>query len=344
LTRLGLIKARLLGSPPAGISALACVSLTVALPTAIRASIDHVVSNTTFVTYSPFILVSALFMNWRHVAVVTVASALTANFLFMEPRYTFLATVTDTVGTLLFVVSSALVILVGQTLRRTVRQLEEARDREAHLNRELQHRVKNTLAVVQGLASQTFRNVTGSDGSLEKLHGRIRALAEANDILRDGRWEECKLPELAIRALEPFNARGAIHLRGPACTLPEESCVPLVLAFHELATNAVKYGALSANDGSIDVSWDVTDPVQGKVTIRWQERDGPIVQTPVRKGLGSKLLRAQAGLDAVSMKFASDGVICDLSVTGVKLSGSPDHPLDLPLVTFYSADSAVAAN
>lgn len=335
MTRLGFIKAQLIGSPPAGMRALACGSLLVAIPTAIRVMIDPVVSDTTFVAYSPFILLAALVMSYRQAAAVTIGSALVANFLFMHPRYELLATATDTVGTLLFILSSALVVAVGQTLRRTVCALDKARDREGHLNRELQHRVKNTLAVVQGLAAQTFRDVTDASGSLEKLHGRIRALADANDILRDGRWEECKLPELAIRALEPFNARGAISLGGPGCTLPEESCVPLVLAFHELATNAVKYGALSIHEGSVALSWVLSD--EGRLTIRWVERKGPPVQTPARRGLGSKLLRRQPGLEAVSLDFHSGGVVCELRVAGVKRSAEKDQ-LTYPPVTVYSAE------
>ncbi len=317
---------------------MACVSLMVALPTAIRASIDQVVSDTTFVAYSPFVLIAALLLTYRQAAAVTIGSAVVANFLFMEPRYTLLATPTDTFGTLLFIVSSALVVAVGQTLRRTVRALEEAREREAHLNRELQHRVKNTLAVVQGLASQTFRDVPDSRASLEKLHGRIGALADANEILRDGHWEECKLPELAIRALDPFNARGAISLRGPRCTLPEESCVPLVLAFHELGTNAVKYGALSSNDGLIALNWSMT--ATGELAIRWEERDGPAVHPPRRKGLGSKLLRSQAGLEAVSVAFEPTGVVCELRVSGVKRTATDDHSPIQPPVTMYAAELA----
>jgi len=344
MIRIGFVKAHLSGDSPAGIRALAWACAMVAAPTIIRASLDPLVSDTTFVSYYPFILVSSLVLSWRTAAAVTIASACVANFLFMAPRYEFFATATDTVGTILFLFCSMLIVAVGQTLRRAVRELESIRAREAHLNRELQHRVKNTLAVVQGLAVQTFRDVPNVNGSLDKLQGRIRALADANEILRDGRWEECRLPALAVRALEPFNARGAINLCGPEYSLPEESCVPLVLALHELATNAVKYGALSNHIGSVQLSWGHSDDSETELRMHWSERDGPTVSPPTRRGLGSKLLRPQPGLSDVAIRFEPDGVSCHFRLTGVRVL-PPDErdPSNLPPVTLYSSPRTVIA-
>ena len=345
MIRIGFVKARLSGAPPSGGAALAYASAMVVTPTLIRASIDAVVSDTTFVTYYPFILVSALLLSWRTTAAVTIASALVANFLFMEPRYQFFATTTDSIATLFFILCSTLIVAVGQTLRRAVNELEAARTREAHLNRELQHRVKNTLAVVQGLAVQTFRDVPNVNGSLDKLQGRIRALADANEILRDGHWEECRLPALAVRALEPFNARGAITLCGPECSLPEESCVPLILALHELATNAVKYGALSTLAGSVELSWETLNDRWTELSMRWLERDGPTVSEPTRRGLGAKLLRSQRGLEEVSVEFQPDGVCCDFRLTGVRMLPPEERDLSsIPPVTLYSADQPSLAS
>jgi len=218
-------------------------------------------------------------------------------------------------------------------LRRTVRQLEEGRSREVHLNLELQHRVKNTLAVVQGLATQTFRDVPDVASSLVKLQGRIRALADANDILRDGHWEACRLPELAVRALEPFNDAGGMSLCGPECSLPEDSCVPL----HELATNAVKYGALSKRDGTVELCWEFAGDEPDELTIRWRERGGPTVVPPTRRGLGSKLLRPQPGLDRVLVDFLTDGVACLLKVRGARPLTRTERTVSItPSPTLYS--------
>ena len=344
MIRLGFVNARLAGAPPAAGASVGYACAMVAIPTIIRTSIDAVVSDTTFVAYYPFIVLSALLLSWRAAAAVTIASALVANFLFMEPRYVFFATATDTIGTFFFILCALLIVAVGQTLRRAVHELEAARTREAHLNRELQHRVKNTLAVVQGLAVQTFRDVPSANGSLDKLQGRIRALADANEILRDGRWEECRLPALAARALEPFNARGSITLCGPECSLPEASCVPLVLALHELATNAVKYGALSTPIGSVQLSWEMANPDATELKIRWRERGGPTVCEPTRRGLGAKLLRPQLGLSAVSVEFEPRGVGCDIRLTGVReLLPEERDPSSLPPFTLYSTGQPVLA-
>src|SRR5205809_2051822 len=157
MTRLHFLRSRLL-TAPSGQAAVLYTVLAVVAPTLVRALFDGLVSGTTFVAYYPFVLVSAVFLGWRSAAVVTLASAAVANFLFMEPRYTFFYGPDDTTGALLFVFSSVFIIALAESLRRAVAEGEASRKHEAHLNRELQHRVKNTLAVIQGLASQTFRD------------------------------------------------------------------------------------------------------------------------------------------------------------------------------------------
>ena len=346
MIRIGFVRAHLSGGPPATPKAIIYGLSLVAAPTILRMLIDPVVSGLAFVTYFPFVLVAALFMNWSQAMAVTLLSAVTANFLFMEPRFTFFATQSDSIGTVFFIIAATMIVAVGQTLRRAVRELEQSRTREAHLNRELQHRVKNTLAVVQGLATQTFRPVPGAGEPLDKLHGRIRALAEANEILRHGQWEEGRLPELAVRALEPFNSKGALDLVGPECSLPEESCVPLVLALHELATNAVKYGALSTESGTVQLSWKTLSAGNGEtgLQLRWQETGGPSVARPENRGLGAKLLRPQPGLDDVKVTFESTGVECEIRLAGVRpiSAGDKNASQHAPTI-FYASESPVAA-
>jgi len=319
MTRLDLVRSRLLTVPSRQVAVL-YTAMAVVAPTLIRAVFDGLVSGTTFVAYYPFVLLSAMFLGWRSAVVVTLASAAVANFLFMEPRYTFFDGPDDTTGAVLFVFSSALIVALAETLRRAVAEGEASRKHEAHLNRELQHRVKNTLAVIQGLATQTFRGPS-SEPDLRKFQSRLRALAGAHDILINGEWKTCSLPELAARALEPFNRDGNINLYGPPCTLREESCVPFVLALHELATNAVKYGALSTPEGSVEVVWSLSpDPSlkRDDLVLEWAEGGGPAVQAPTRRGLGSKLLRPQAGIKDVQLTFPAHGVSCRFHVAGAK--------------------------
>lgn len=320
MTRFQIVRSRLSTAPPRGKDAFLYSALAVLIPTLVRASIDGVVSGTTFVAYFPFVLMAAMFLGWRNATVVALASAAAANFLFMEPRYTFFAGTHDTAGAASFVFSSVLIIVLAETLRRTVTEVETVRKHEAHLNRELQHRVKNTLAVVQGLATQTFRT-PASQAELRKFQSRIRALAGAHDILSSGQWETCRLPDLAARALEPFNRDGNINLYGPPCTLRDECCVPLVLALHELATNAVKYGALSTPAGSVEVLWSLrpgSNSPHVDLVLDWTEAGGPTVLTPTKRGLGSKLLRPQPGIADVLLTFPAEGVNCRFHVIGAR--------------------------
>jgi two-component sensor histidine kinase len=317
MTRLDFINRRLAEPPPATPVAAAYAFLCIAAPTALRALADPVVTGTTYGTYYPFVLLASLFLGWRLAVAVTIAGSIVGNILFVEPQLTFFPTAGERFSAVLFLVSSAMIIAAGNTLRRSVADLHEAREHEEHLNRELQHRVKNTLAVVQGLVTQTFRGTPEAKEPLGKLQGRLRALADANDILRDGEWEGCCLPDLAVRALDPFNGGGAISLIGPECSLPDESCVPLVLALHELATNAVKYGSLSTDEGTVDLGWEVTSGGDSLV-LTWAERSGPPVEQPVHTGLGSKLLRPGRGLASVDVRYNPVGLSAQIMVNGVQ--------------------------
>ena len=343
MTRLNFVRSRLL-TAPSGQAAVLYTALAVVAPTLFRALFDGLVSGTTFVAYYPFVLVSAMFLGWRGAVVVTLASAVVANFLFMEPRYTFFYGPEDTTGAVLFVFSSVLIIALAETLRRAVAEGEASRKHEGHLNRELQHRVKNTLAVIQGLATQTFRDPS-SEPDLRKFQSRLRALAGAHEILISGEWETCSLPKLAARALEPFNRDGNINLYGPPCTLREESCVPFVLALHELATNAVKYGALSTPEGTVEVVWTLSPDPSSKrddLVLEWAEGGGPTVEAPTRRGLGSKLLRPQAGIKDVQLTFPAHGVSCRFHVAGAKALPLDAEPMGLVApATLYSTAAPV---
>ncbi|WP_146184149.1 sensor histidine kinase, partial [Caulobacter sp. HMWF009] len=167
-----------------------------------------------------------------------------------------------------------------------------------------------------GLARQTAKSVTDPDEFYEAFMGRLMALAEAHNVLSSGNWEECRLPELPQAALSPFQQLEAIALAGPTCAIPPASCVPLVLALHELGTNALKYGALSVSSGRVSLTWAVA---AGSVVLRWEETGGPPVVKPTRRGLGSRLLTKQSGLDAVSLDYRPVGVVCETRINGARL-------------------------
>lgn len=284
--------------------------------TLVRFAIGPWVNGLPFLTFFPAVLVASLFLGWGWGLLVTVASAAVANFFFVEPRFAWALRDTDIVGMLAFFVSASLLVFTAAALRGTVKEIDENGRREAALNAELQHRVKNNLTVVQGLARQTAKSATTPDEFYQAFLGRLSALGEAHDVLSSGKWEQCHLPELPQAALRPFQEQGATTLAGPACAIPAASCVPLVLALHELGTNAIKYGALSVSSGRASLTWTVEDR---SILLRWQETGGPPVQRPTRKGLGSRLLATQAGLDAVSLDYRREGLVCEIRISGATL-------------------------
>lgn len=326
MTRIKFIRSRRLAAPLNLPYAIALGLGLVFLPTLLRLAVDPVITGTSFVTYYPFILIAALLIGWQGGMAVAVLSALLANYLFMEPRHVLFGKLDDTIGSLFFLLSSGLLVAVVDTLRRAVVDIERGLQREArlnaemkHLNTELQHRVNNTLSVVQGLATHTFRGAPGGDEAVRTFRGRIQALAEANAVLSSAQWDTCQLPDLAVRALAPFNGHGAVQVAGPTCCLPERACVPLVLALHELGTNAVKYGALSTLSGSVELRWDLrrTDDETGdEVVLDWIEKGGPLVEMPTRRGLGTRLVAPQPGLEQATIDYRPEGIACRIVTSG----------------------------
>lgn len=291
------------------------VAAAVAVPTLLRLGLNALVGDAHwYPTYYPATLLATIFLGWEAGVAVVLLSAATAVWLFTLPATGFSAR--EMAAVAVFVSADSLIVLSAGLLRATLIRLEAANRREKALNNELQHRLKNTLAVVQGLMRQTLKHGHGDAQALEAaLTGRIHALSRAHDVLATGSWEACALPDLATQALEPFRADGQIAARGPDCVLYPESCVPLVLALHELATNAVKHGALSSPRGRVDLTWSPTGAAEAAgLTLVWTERDGPPVKGPSRKGLGTRLLTRQAGLEDVRLAFRPSGVVCEIDV------------------------------
>lgn len=179
---------------------------------------------------------------------------------------------------------------------------------------ELNHRVKNTLAVVQSIANQTLRNAESLPEAARALSSRLVSLAKAHDILTQENWVGADLEELADAALSPHASLGRFELSGPPVRLPPSQALSLAMAFHELATNAIKYGALSMEKGTVAIRWSVEESVAGKrLRIEWRERDGPAVSAPTRKGFGTRMLERILDPDSagtVGIEFPPSGVVC----------------------------------
>ena len=193
----------------------------------------------------------------------------------------------------------------------------EADEQQRILNRELSHRLKNTLAVVQAIVSQTLRNVTDVEAAKEALAARLIALGKAHDILLSGEGESADFEAVLASALAIHDDRQPDRFRisGPPIELGAKAALSLALMLHELATNAAKYGALSVPDGRVAVTWDVTAPMGGEPMVRmtWRESGGPTVAIPTRKGFGSRLIeRGLVGAvgGTVGLDYDPAGVVC----------------------------------
>jgi two-component sensor histidine kinase len=196
---------------------------------------------------------------------------------------------------------------------------------EQHLRlvvNELNHRVKNTLAMVQAVAAQTFRNARDLPQAQASFSARIMALAKANDLLTGQNWEGASLADvMAVAAQTHAGAEpGRFVCEGPVVRLSPKTALALSMAMHELATNAVKYGALSAPGGRVVVRWSAGGEV-ARLRLEWREEGGPTVAPPARRGFGSRLI--ERGLAAelggeVEVRFEPAGVVCLI-----------DAPLDL---------------
>lgn len=174
---------------------------------------------------------------------------------------------------------------------------------------ELNHRVKNILMAVQSLAEQTIRTTETPADFVTALRGRLAAMARAHDLLTSHVWAGAGLEEVVRAALAPWLGAGRIALSGPPVALGSRQALALSMALHELATNALKHGALSVPAGRVTIGWERN----GAVALRWEESGGPPVSPPRRQGFGSRVLnRALAAeLDGtIDLRFAPAGVTC----------------------------------
>ena len=201
-------------------------------------------------------------------------------------------------------------------------QLSLRRQAEAHaqtLAREMAHRVKNSLAIVAAIASQTFRNAPSVDHALEAFSARLNAMGRAQDALVENGYEAAGLHDLIGQALDPYRAGDddrRFAIGGPPVRVAAQTATMLAMAIHELATNAVKYGALSVDSGGVSIRWRVDEAEAGQLRLEWREHGGPPVPPPPRRGFGSRLiersLAREVGGGGTKIAFEPDGVVCEM--------------------------------
>jgi two-component sensor histidine kinase len=286
-------------------------AVAIVVPTVLRWLIDRGETGIPFVTYFPAIVLAALFLGWKYGAATALLSGFIANRVFREAPVLFYAGARQALFVLLYALTCVILIAIAEMLRRLVREQARAARREAQLNAELVHRVKNMLATVNSIASLSARH-SRPDEFVDAFSGRVAALGKATDLLGSGYDMACELKQLAEAVIAPFRDEDNFTLAGPPCNISREACVPLALALHELCTNALKYGALSAPGGRVSLEWAIEEAPGYQVLISWREIGGPPVGAIEHEGMGMALLRPQAGLADVHVDFPPDGATCEI--------------------------------
>ncbi|MDG2523605.1 HWE histidine kinase domain-containing protein [Caulobacter segnis] len=190
--------------------------------------------------------------------------------------------------------------------------LQEALERRELLLHELDHRMKNTLAAAHSITRQTLRHADSAEAFADAFERRLMALSQAHELLTQGGWGRATMEQVLMAAVTPFSGEGGdrMSLFGPAMSLSPETAVDLHMAFHELAVNAAKYGALSQPGGRVSVTWDVGE--DGRFRLTWQESDGPPVEMPTERGFGSRLIESGMSVrlgGKATLRFAPEGLV-----------------------------------
>jgi PAS domain S-box-containing protein len=216
-----------------------------------------------------------------------------------------------------------------------ITERKRAEEHQRLLINELNHRVKNTLATVQSIASQSLRGANNTDDARSAMEDRLFALSRAHDVLTRENWEGARLLDIATQAMAPYSSvrAGRIQISGPEVRLSPRTALALAMALQELATNAIKYGALSRDEGKVVISWRHAG---NRLRLIWEERGGPPVMPPNRRGFGTRLIERSLAQDLngeARIDFAPGGVVC--SVEAPLVSDSD------PLPTHSSLDTIV---
>jgi two-component sensor histidine kinase/CheY-like chemotaxis protein len=198
----------------------------------------------------------------------------------------------------------------------------DAREREAAdklqklILGELHHRIKNTLATVSAIASQSFRAAPSTEHGQKAMEGRLIALGRAHDLLMQVSWANASLNHTLSSATEPYDRQGArrFHLNGPDIRITSGAVIALAMTFNELCTNTIKFGALSVPVGRVEIAWTI-DEAKQRLHLVWTEREGPEVEPPKRRSFGTRMMESlgqqlnghvQLGYDPTGFVYSLD--------------------------------------
>jgi two-component sensor histidine kinase len=271
----------------------------------LRVALSWVGFHATYAMYFPAVLIAALLAGAPAGLAVLAGGALIGFLTFSPPHADFAALNVDIAAGLIFIVSALCVVAVAHLYRVQVERLRTHDEERDLLMKELEHRGRNTYAIVDSIVRATLKN---DPEHAEAISGRVGAVSRSNDLINWSQTTTVKLRTLLLRVFESVPKEQA-NFSGPDADLTASVARQLALVFHEFVTNARKYGALSNAEGRIVVTWDYTEP---KVRLVWQETNGPAVEPPTRQGFGTevvdKTLQSLSG--AADRTYARDGFSC----------------------------------
>ena len=327
------------GLPPQSAVSFSFALACVAIATLVRIGLGEISSaSAVFAPYYSATLVAALVGGWGAGTVAAISGAFAALWLFVPPDWQSKAFDREWfVSYFLFAISSVVIVWAAHSYRDLLRRLREEQDRRQLLNHELAHRIRNVLTIVQSIVGQTLR---GQPAAIGKLNSRIAALAGTNDLLVKSEWRGAFLKSILAGEFAPYDP-ARFQLDGDDFECPTEAATALALIFHELTTNATKYGALSTPHGQIALSWVNHDD---RVEFEWVESGGPQPTTPQREGFGSVLLRK--GLHqfdgSVEVRFVPTGLRCKLSLSLPRLRQAEAFDLEADRLPTTSVPAPLA--
>ena len=207
---------------------------------------------------------------------------------------------------------------------RDITDRKRAEEQRDLLMNELDHRVKNILATVQSIVAQTLRNSAVDPAVLRVIEGRLITLGNVNAMLTQKNWDSAEIHEVVAAALRPHETPGRprFTVDGPELRLGPKSAVAFSMAVHELATNAVKYGALSSEAGRVEVRWSTAD---ARFRWQWRESGGPPVTAPARRGFGSRMIERALAIQfsgQATIDYDPAGIVC---IIDAPLDAMRDH-------------------
>nr|WP_245181383.1 DUF4118 domain-containing protein [Sinorhizobium mexicanum] len=299
--------------------AFAVAALAVAIASLIRYLINPLVTGVPFITMFPAVMAASMFGGAYGGLMTAVLGGAIAAYVWLPPQNSFALTAQSWMVLATFFLASILIIAVAQLVHLLIRALRQAESRSELIAGEMKHRVSNLLQMTNALARQTFKDVDHSQRRVfsQRLNSMSAVLRMSDPVSKRD------LKGVLQAVLGPISERFA--MRGPEVDVSPELAIKLALLFNELATNATKYGALSADKGRVHIEWRRDE---NTLYLQWKETGGPPVEPPRTRGFGSQLIEAILNADEGEsiMDFAPAGLICSvrilLVVAGPKVFGN----------------------